>query len=61
MDRTLPYDTIYNHDGINRTHREIHNLYGYLMSRSFAKYQKGLKWIISTSGWAGSQKFQLVC
>ena len=57
MDRTLPYDTIYNHDGVNRTHREIHNLYGYLISRAFAKYQSGLEWIISTSGWAGSQKY----
>lgn len=57
MDRTLPYDTQYDDNGIKRTHREIHNLYGYLLSLTMNRYRSDIPWIMSTSGWAGSQKY----
>jgi alpha-glucosidase len=56
MDRTLPYDTLYDHDGIARTHREVHNLYGYLMAKAYTEHRPELELVLSSSGWAGSQR-----
>jgi alpha-glucosidase len=61
-DKSLPTSTQHDMDGRGGDHQEAHNLYGLLMNRTGyeALHNKPLgkrPWILSRSGWAGSQRY----
>ena len=60
----LPYDVIFNEDGLEVTHKEIHNIYGHMMSK--ATYE-GIKiatnkrpFVITRACYSGTQKYSTV-
>ena len=61
-DPTLPLDTRHDFDGRGGDHGEGHNVYGLLMNRAAAEGMRRARperrpWIVSRSGWAGSQRY----
>ena len=61
-DKSLPLTILHDMDGHGGDHQEGHNLYGFLMNmagyEAIRKYSSGKRpWIVSRSGWAGSQRF----
>jgi len=61
-DPTLPMSTRHNLDGIGGDHCEAHNVYGLLMNRAGweglrAAYPDRRPFIVSRSGWAGTQRY----
>lgn len=64
FDGPLPDDARFNHNGMRTDHREMHNVYGHLMSK--ATYE-GLKeatgkrpFVVTRAGYAGTQKYATV-
>ncbi len=61
-DMTLPLATRHDLDGLGGDHRQAHNLYALLMNCSGYEGLAALRpnrrpWILSRSGWAGSQRY----
>ncbi|MDV4151788.1 glycoside hydrolase family 31 protein [Clostridium sp. AL.422] len=60
----LPADVVFNEDGVEVTHKEIHNIYGHMMSK--ATYE-GIKentnkrpFVITRACYAGTQKYSTI-
>ncbi len=64
-DKTFPYDTPHDGDGLRDTHRRYHNVYGMQMSRSTFEGVKKLRsekrpFVLTRAGFAGIQRFSAV-
>ena len=63
--RDLPGDTVHHDEGLHRTHREIHNVYGMCMARASregleASRPEERPFVLTRSGWAGIQRYSAV-
>lgn len=60
----LPDDVQFNNEGLGGDHREIHNLYGHLMSKStydgIKKHSGKRPFVITRAAYAGTQKYSTV-
>lgn len=60
----LPDDVMFNNDGIEAEHREIHNVYGHYMSKAtyegIKKYTNKRPFVITRACYAGTQKYSTV-
>lgn len=60
----LPDDVMFNNDGIEADHREIHNVYGHYMSKAtyegIKKYTNKRPFVITRACYAGTQKYSTV-
>ncbi|MBZ4644905.1 MAG: Alpha-glucosidase [Clostridia bacterium] len=64
-DKTMDLDVIHDNDGKPATHRELHNLYGMLVSRSTYEGLKGLlkgkrPFVLTRAGYSGIQRYAAV-
>ncbi|WP_163192943.1 glycoside hydrolase family 31 protein [Clostridium thermarum] len=60
----LPMDVMFNNDGIQAQHKEIHNVYGHYMSKAtyegIKKYTGKRPFVITRACYAGTQKYSTV-
>lgn len=60
----LPDDIMFNHDGIKMNHKEVHNIYGHLMSKStfmgLEEHTAKRPFVITRACYAGIQKYSTV-
>lgn len=60
----LPDDIIFNEDGVEVTHKEIHNIYGHMMSKAtyegLKEYTNKRPFVITRACYAGTQKYSTI-
>lgn len=60
----LPEDVVFNEDGNEVTHKEIHNIYGHMMSKAtyegIKEYTKKRPFVITRACYSGTQKYSTV-
>jgi len=63
--KTMDLDVVHGNDGNPATHRELHNLYGYMMSKATYEGMKGemdnkRPFVLTRAGYAGIQRYAAV-